>query len=220
LDVFEPGRGPQGFIVPKVTGKQLEWFEQVLSEHADADHVIVMAHTPILTPVWKWSSSGLVLEGGADSPLWKTMKRHRVTLYLCGEVHAITCHERDGIQQIAHGGLFGYNPEVNYLVAKVSPQEIRLELKAIGIVNSGPRLWQVGQNRPLESVTITLDSRRKGYYSYGTIVIDQRGDERRFLRPTGLFDSRHNPTGKRPTVSMKGLKKQIQSHRQLMERNR
>ena len=35
------------------------------------------------------------------------MKDTKVDLYLCGEVHAITCTQRDGVQQIAHGGLIG-----------------------------------------------------------------------------------------------------------------
>jgi len=211
LDVFEQGRGPQGEIVCQVTGEQLRWLDDVLARHEDADHVVVMAHTPILTPVWKWSSSGLVLDGGRRSPLWQTMKRHGVDLYLCGEVHAITCTERDGVLQIAHGGLFGYNPEVSYLVATVSPQRIDLELKAIGIVNSGEKLWQVGTNRPQERVTIAPEVKKQGFQSFGTVVIDKTGGAKKLVGRTGLFDESRNPLVKRPVVEIKRLKQKVTS---------
>ncbi len=215
VDVFEKGRGPQGQIACRVTGEQLQWLDDVLAEHDRVDHVVLMGHTPILTPVWKWSSSGLVLEGGRGSPLWQTMKRRRVDLYLCGEVHAITCTDRDGVLQIAHGGLFGYNPEVSYLVATVSPERIELELKAIGIVNSGERLWQVGNNRPQERVTIPPEVRRRGFRSFGTMVIDKSAGAKRFLDRTGLFDESHNPATERPVVEIKRLGRKVTSQRQL-----
>jgi DNA repair exonuclease SbcCD nuclease subunit len=129
IDVFERGKGHEGEIVAQVTGKQLKWLKKTLADHSDVNHVIVMGHTPILGPVRQRSSSGLMLEKGRQSPLWQSMAKHTVALYLCGEVHAITCTEKDGVQQIAHGGLFGYNPKVNYLVVKVSAQKMELELK-------------------------------------------------------------------------------------------
>ncbi|MHC4073979.1 MAG: ThuA domain-containing protein, partial [Planctomycetota bacterium] len=154
-DVFEKGDGPQGGIVPKVTGDQLKWFEQVIADNPGVEHIVVMAHTPILGPVKKESSSGLMLEGGRESPFWQAMSKHGVDLYLCGEVHAITCTQADDVLQIAHGGLFGYNSKVNYLLGTVSGDQIKLELKEIEIVNSGEKLWQVGTNRPHETVSIT-----------------------------------------------------------------
>lgn len=215
LDVFEEGRGPQGEIACQVTGEQLRWLDDVLARHEDVDHVVVMAHTPILTPVWKWSSSGLLLDGGRQSPLWQTMKQHGVDLYLCGEVHAITCTERDGVLQIAHGGLFGYNPEVSYLVATVTPQRIELELKAIGIVNSGGRLWQVGRNRPQERVSIRPEARKQGFQSFGTAAIDKTGGVKRLVDRTGLFDESRNPATERPVVEIKRLGQRITSQRDL-----
>ncbi|MHC4325279.1 MAG: ThuA domain-containing protein [Planctomycetota bacterium] len=105
VDVFEKGDGPQGGIVARVTGPQLEWFEQVIADNPGVKNIIVMGHTPILGPVRKESSSGLMLEGGRESPLWQTMSKHGIDLYLCGEVHAITCTETDNVLQIAHGKL-------------------------------------------------------------------------------------------------------------------
>ena len=187
VDVFEKGEGPQGGIVPKVTGEQLEWFERVVAAHSGVENVVVMGHTPILGPVKKESSSGLMLEGGADSPLWQAMKKLGVDLYLCGEVHAITCTRADDVLQIAHGGLFGYNPKVNYLLGTVSGDKIELELKEIEIVNSGDKLWQVGNNRPHEKVTITDEVKAKGFTTVGTATIDKSGAAKTLAAPTGCF---------------------------------
>jgi type 1 glutamine amidotransferase len=187
VDVFEKGEGPQGGIALKVTGEQLEWFEQVLDENPGFKHVIVMGHTPILGPVAKESSSGLMLEGDEQSPLWQTLKKHGVDLYLCGEVHAITCTQSDGVLQIAHGGLFGYNPKVNYLVATVYADRIELALKELEIVNSGERLWQEGNNRPYEKVSIADDVKQKGFVTVGTATLGTEADKKILTQPTGCF---------------------------------
>jgi len=188
VDVFEQGESNQGRIRTGVTGEQLEWLESVLSENeATADHIVVMGHTPVLGPVRKWSSSGLMLTGGRESPFWQTLKKHQVDLYLCGEVHAITCTECDGVQQIAHGGLIGYNTRTNYLVAKVHPDRIELELKEIDMEPSGEHLWQSGSNRPLETVTIAESIRQRGFVPVARMTIDKRSGERRFLEPQGYF---------------------------------
>jgi hypothetical protein len=187
VDVFEKGEGPQGGIVPQVTGDQLKWFEETIATHSGVKNVVVMGHTPILGPVKKESSSGLMLAGGAESPLWQAMKKLGVDLYLCGEVHAITCTQADDVLQIAHGGLFGYNSKVNYLLGTVSGDQIKLELKEIEIVNSGEKLVQVGNNRPQESVTITDEVKEKGFITVGTATIDKTGAEKSLTNPTGAF---------------------------------
>ena len=193
VDVFEKAQGKQGGITAQVTGEQLAWLDGVLADREGIDHVIVMGHTPILGPVRKWSSSGLMLAGGRESPLWRTLTRHNVDLYLCGEVHAITCIERDGVQQIAHGGLIGYNTRTNYLVGRVFPDRIELELKEIDMKPSGEPLWQVGQNRPQESVTISDEIKKRGFVPVGRLVIDKTGGAKSFRGPTGAFEKRHEP---------------------------
>ncbi len=187
VDVFEKGEGPQGGIVPKVTGEQLEWFEKVLTENSGVEHVIVMGHTPILGPVAKESSSGLMLEGGQQSPLWQTLKKHGADLYLCGEVHAITCTQADDVLQIAHGGLFGYNPKVNYLVATVFADRIELTLKELEIANEGERLWQVGNNRPHEKVSIADEVKEKGFVTVGTATLTTEDGRKVLTQVTGHF---------------------------------
>ncbi len=91
LDVFEKGTGPQGGIVPQVTGEQLEWLESVINDNSGVEHVVVMGHTPVLGPIPSECSTYLSIDGGKDSPLWQTLKKHGVDLYLCGEVHTASC---------------------------------------------------------------------------------------------------------------------------------
>jgi len=188
LDVFERGTGPQGGIVPQVTGEQLQWLEQTLADNPGVRHVVVMGHTPVLGPVAKASSSGLMLEGGRQSPLWQALAQRGVDLYLCGEVHAITCTQADNVLQIAHGGLFGYNPKVNYLVATVYPDRIDLELKEIEIINEGDKLPQTGNNRPHERIRIADEVRQKGFTTVGTAVLHRDGTGRKLSRTTGCFE--------------------------------
>jgi hypothetical protein len=187
VDVFEKGEGPQGGIVPKVTGEQIEWLKKVLAENNGVEHVVVMGHTPILGPVAKASSSGLMLDGGAESPLWQFMKEKGIDLYLCGEVHAITCTRQDNVTQIAHGGLLGYNTSTNYLVGTVYADRIELELKEINTVNSGEKLWQSGNNRPFETVTITDEVKKKGFVTVGKCVIDKSSGKGQVKKATGCF---------------------------------
>ncbi|MBS9462895.1 metallophosphoesterase [Flagellimonas sp. 389] len=166
LDVFEPGKGKEGNIVAQVTGKQLEWLDSVLVENKGVNHVVVMGHTPILGPVNRLHSSGMMLEKGRQSPLWKTLSKYNIDLYLCGEVHAITCTEKDGVQQIAHGSLFGWNPTVNYLVGKVSEDKIELELKEIDIV---PEVI----DRKSLSISFTTEAMKEGFRTVGTLTLDK-----------------------------------------------
>ncbi len=193
VDVFETGEGEQGGIVTRVSGPQLEWFKQTLAAHRDVDHIIVMGHTPILGPVRKETTSGLMLEGGRKSPLWRAMVIHGVDLYLCGECHAVTCIERDRIQQVVHGGLFGYNPRVNYLVARVSPDAIELEIKELDIVCEGEELHQEGPNGPRERVLIAEDMRERGFATIGTMVMDKAGGRKVTRAKTGCFLEIDNP---------------------------
>ncbi len=193
VDVFtpDPGKG----IRTTVAGEQLAWLERTLADHSDADHVVVMGHTPIVAPVRARASSRLMLEGGRRSPLWQTLAKHGADLYLCGEVHTITCTQADGVEQIAHGSLFGYVNTVNYLVATVWPTRMDLELKRLPIVCEGGRMYQEGRNRPRETVRITPEAKAQGFQRVGTLVIDKTGGARRFLDATGEFANPYQPRG-------------------------
>lgn len=131
--------------------------------------------------------------GGRESAFWQTMKKHDVDLYLCGEVHQMTCIEKDSIEQIAHGGLFGYNTDVNYLVATVTPSEIVLELKEIETVLSGRRLPQSAGNEPYEKVTISPEVKKEGFRTVGTMTLKKNGNKKEFVSKTGYFREDDNP---------------------------
>ena len=195
VDVFEKGKSRQGEIAAGVTGKQLVWFEQVLSKHRDqVDHIIVMGHTPILRPVRTFSSSGMLTEKGRDSEFWRVMVKYDVDLYLCGEVHAVTCTQRDGIQQIAHGGLIGRTTKPNYLLVTVRKDRLELNLKEIDLVNGKGRLWQRDKSKgPWDTITITPESKKRGFTSIGSISINKKLQLKQFDAPLGFFYENKNP---------------------------
>ncbi len=166
VDVFEPGKGDEGHIVAQVTGKQLKWLDKVLEKNREVDHIIVMGHTPILGPVNRMHSSGMMLEKSEESPLWRTLSKYKVDLYLCGEVHDVTCTEKNSVQQIAHGSLFGWNPTVNYLVGRVSGNKMELELKEIDVIP------EVVDRKSL-SIEFTPEAKKKGFRTIGTMIIDK-----------------------------------------------
>jgi len=195
VDVFEKGKSNQGEIAAGVTGRQLEWFEKVVKEHGPkVAHIVVMGHTPILRPVRTFSSSGMLTVRDRDSGFWKAMDRHGVDLYLCGEVHAVTCTQRDGIQQIAHGGLIGRTTKPNYLVVTVHGDRLDLNLKEIDLVNGKGRLWQQDKSRgPWDTITITEKRKKRGFTSIGRVIINKQEATRKFEGTTGFFSEKNNP---------------------------
>ncbi len=182
VDVFERGMGKEGHIVAQVTGEQLRWLEEVLAQNKQVDHVIVMGHTPVLAPVNRLHSSGMMLEKADRSPLWQTLAAHGVDLYLCGEVHAVTCTEKNGVQQIAHGSLFGWNPTVNYLVGKVSGDKMVLELKEIDII---PNVV----DRKSLSIEFSQAAKENGFRTIGSMTIDKSSREA-VKKKTGCFSEK------------------------------
>ncbi|MEQ8580310.1 MAG: metallophosphoesterase [Marinoscillum sp.] len=186
VDVFEEGESDQGSIKPGVSGEQLAWLERVLLENKDATHKVIMGHTPVLGEVRRWSSSGLKIAEGRQSDFWSTMSRHGVDLYLCGEMHAMTCTSRDGVMQMVHGGLIGYNRRTSYLVVTVSGDRLYLSLKELEMYPSGDHLWQVGDNRPLKK----LDVNPEGFEVVGRVVID-KSEGRSLLEPKGYFKRKY-----------------------------
>lgn len=195
VDVFEKGKSKQGEIAAGVTGKQLEWFEKVAEEHRGrVDHFVVMGHTPILGPVRKFSSSGMMTEQGRDSDFWRAMVKHGVDLYICGEVHAVTCIQKDGIQQVSHGGLWGRTDKPNYMVVTVGRKSLKLNLKEIDLVNGKGRIWQHQKDRgPWDTVHITEERKKKGFTSIGQVEIRKEEGKKSFESISGFFDEKNNP---------------------------
>ena len=195
VDVFEKGKSNQGEIAAGVTGKQLEWFEKVLREHGPkVKHIVVMGHTPVLRPVRTYSSSGMLTVQGRDSDFWKAMVQHGVDLYLCGEVHAVTCTQNDGIQQIAHGGLIGRTTKPNYLLVTVRKDRLELNLKEIDLINGKGRLWQKDKSKgPWDTISITPERKKRGFTSIGKVSINKETAAKKFETRSGFFIEKNNP---------------------------
>lgn len=195
VDVFEAGKSNQGEIAAGVTGKQIKWLEKVLSSHrAKVDHIVVMGHTPVLRPVRRFSSSGMLTVKGRESAFWQTMAKYDVDLYICGEVHAVTCTQKDGIQQVAHGGLIGRTTEPNYMVVTVYKDKLELEIKEIDLINGKGRLWQQKKrNGPWNTITITEERKKSGFASIGRVNILKKDGKKSFESTTGFFDEKNNP---------------------------
>jgi hypothetical protein len=117
VDVFhqeDPDKviGDEGSVTGTVVGKHLQWLEDVLSEarkDAGIKHIFVQAHLPVLYPVRKVNSSGMLMDDGIESPFWKTLRKHKVDIYFAGEVHANTVTkdpESDLVQVVSRGNFF------------------------------------------------------------------------------------------------------------------
>ena len=131
---------------------------------------------------------------GRDSDFWKAMVQHGVDLYLCGEVHAVTCTQRDGIQQIAHGGLIGRTTKPNYLLVSVHEDRLELELKEIDLINGNGRLWQKDKSKgPWDTITITAERKKRGFTSIGKVTLNKETAAKKFETATGFFIENDNP---------------------------
>ena len=162
-----------GDVHLEVTGGQLAWLRNTLRQ-ARADHVpwvIVQGHNPVLYPVREVSSSGGHIEGGERSPLWRTMARYGVDLYIDGEVHATTMRRADGLTQISTGGLL-YRGQATYMLARVYDDRIQLDVRQVPGDEGGSKLWQTtglrtrggtrwegGPSLSIGSMTLTADGR-------------------------------------------------------------
>ena len=195
VDIFETGKSKQGEIAAGVTGAQLKWFEGVLKNHRDqVDHIIVMGHTPVLRPVRTFSSSGMLTVQGPESAFWKTMVKYDVDLYLCGEVHAVTCKQQDGIIQVAHGGLLGRTDKPNYMLVTVKKDRLEVTLKEIDLINGKGRLWQQKKRKgPWDTITITDKRKKEGFTSIGHVSIIKEDGKKSFESISGFFDEKSNP---------------------------
>jgi hypothetical protein len=158
VDVFvrtpDNGDPRTGGVVASVRRGQLAWLDGLLATTA-AKHVLVQGHTPVLGPVRMSRSSGLMHEGGAESPFWQTLERHdgRILniVYLCGEVHDFTAHAEGGVVQIAHGnGIIAGSGPFNYLEGRIYPDRLEFEVKRIPRISldDSAKLWATSWKRP------------------------------------------------------------------------
>ena len=178
-----------GSVTSAVTGGQLTWLENVLTDvesNYTIDHIIVQGHTPVLAPVRWQNSSNLTMPGHETTQFWQTMVDYGVDLYLAGEVHDMTASNWGGVEQVAHGGIMGFAPNMNYLVVTVYEDKMELELKWIDMTyHTGTRLWQTGSNRPREAYTVDEGT---GFRAAGTLTIDKSLGTTEYKNRTGFFD--------------------------------
>jgi PKD repeat protein len=178
-----------GSVTSAVNGGQLTWLENVLTDaksNYTIDHIIVQGHTPVLAPVRSQSSSVLTMPGHENTQFWQTMVDHEVDLYLAGEVHHMTASNWEGVEQVAHGGIMGYAPNMNYLVVTVYEDKMELELKWIDMTYyTNTTLWQAGSNRPREAYTVDEGT---GFRTAGTLTIDKSLGTTEYKNRTGFFE--------------------------------
>ena len=115
-----------------------------------------------------------------------------MSTYIFAEVHAVTCTQHDGIQQIAHGGLIGRTTKPNYLLVTVRKDRLELNLK-VDLINGKGRLWQKDKSKGWDTITITPERKKKGFTSIGSVSITKSSDHKKFVSISGFFDERNNP---------------------------
>lgn len=177
-------------IYANVDESQLEWFKEVVAQNQDAKFIVVQGHLPIWGDLSKRSSSGLMLDNGRESDLFKTMKEVGVDLYLCGEFHDVNINESDGIVQVVHGSSWGRKkvPTQDYLVCEVKKDKLNLTLKRIYKDAKGDRMWNINKpGGPFEIVEINDKSLKNGPEVTGKLIIDKSGDEKKFTNASGYF---------------------------------
>jgi hypothetical protein len=102
--------------------EQLTWLADEIRRAKRRGHlVVVQGHIPIVQPT-RWLASGrLRVPEGRSSQLYRVMEREGADLYLCGEVHDTTVHQRGrhAPVQISHGCIFQYG--FSFLVGRLHP---------------------------------------------------------------------------------------------------
>jgi len=104
--------GDEGSVTGTVVGEHLQWLENVLSEarkDAGIKHIFVQAHLPVIYPVRKVNSSGMLMDDNTENPFWKLLRKYKVDIYFAGEVHANTAtkdSESDLVQLVTRGNFF------------------------------------------------------------------------------------------------------------------
>jgi hypothetical protein len=155
LDEFQKGRTD---VTGKLDDQQLAWLDQELADadRRDTDWVIVQGHLPIIPNVRTKSSSAMCYDGGTSSALWRTLVKHKVDLYLNGEVHSNTAHHVDGVTQISHGGTIGAAAphsigNTSYLVGDITGDQLDLRLMRFRTTyaDRSKRLWETGGLGPV-----------------------------------------------------------------------
>ena len=179
-----------GIIEASLSKEQSQWLDEVLQTHADAKFKIVQGHVPIWGKLNSRASSRLKLKNGRNSPFYKTMQKHEVDLYLCGEFHDLNVHKSDGLWQIVHGNSWGRDeiPTHNYLVANATLNKLFLTMKRIYIEPQGGYMWNLNKNPgPRERIDISPRTRNNGPEIIGQVILQKNDGQKQFKKAIGVF---------------------------------
>ena len=159
----------------------------------DVQHIIVQSHIPLAGPNRSQCGFDGMLNEASSNDLLALLNTNNVDLYLAGGTHHMTSQRKNGLEQIVHGSALGCSTQLNYLVGRVFPNRLELELKAISI-NYNPTdlnvMWQTGADRPRTGLSLDTTT---GFRSVGRLVIDKSGEIPNVLERTGFFLP-HDPT--------------------------
>lgn len=109
FDADDKNLGSEGVVNGDISGKHLEWFESVLAEVQNIPtikHIVVQSHLPIIYPVRKTGSSGMMVDKNESEKILNVLRKYKVDLYLAGEVHMTTVTKdsnSDLIQLVGRG---------------------------------------------------------------------------------------------------------------------
>jgi len=134
LDVFhqedyKTAISNEGTVTGTVVGEHFQWLESVLSEarkDTTIKHIFVQSHLPVIYPVRKVSSSGMLMDDGVNSEFWQLLRKYQVDIYFAGEVHANTVTkdpESDLLQVVTRGNFF-----TNFQTIDISDDKIEMML--------------------------------------------------------------------------------------------
>ncbi len=186
-----------GSVVATVDGNHLTWLDNVLTaadSDPNIDHVIVQAHSPVLTPVRVRGSSELYLrdydgttdgsnaDWGANTDFWQTLAAHDVDFFFAGEVHHNTLSISDGVIQIVHDGI-PYSSG-NYLLCKVTGKKIEFEIKHVDIGQGTEKFWQTVASNKTETV-VDPCSLIEGWQTVATATYDKSTGVKKLTNLTG-----------------------------------
>lgn len=138
-----------------VVGAQLRWLDRVLAtaRHNGVRWIVVQGHVPVL-PSLTFHSSGLRIAGGDTSPLWHTLVKYRVNLYLAGEDHATSRVTEDGVTQIVTGAPI-VTGVTTFVTAKVYHDRMQFTIHGWNVAPNAPDvlMWQGGCSVPQVEAT-------------------------------------------------------------------
>lgn len=119
--------GGEGVVSATLEGEHLVWFENVLREGEiddTIDYMIVQAHTPVLVPTRKVSSSAMFFDRGTNSEFWQLMQKYRVNVFLAGEVHTVTASQDSSTNLVQIISRANFNN--GFLKFIVNPEELNI----------------------------------------------------------------------------------------------